>query len=165
MTEYQGILKRIGAKEGDMIVNSRGAGAVGNVRVSGSVSVIEIGDTVLRDVGCTRDIYDLLDIGKTAILYVHYKNFRKPVILGVGYPAEGRGFTVPLMAIVANTIMSLLVFPILSFIFGLMMTEIVGTVLGVLIIFGGIGLTGYNVFTLITGYMKATAGVRALRPA
>ena len=89
MKEYRGILKRIGAKEGDMIVNTRANSSVGNVRVSGSVSVVEIGDTVLRDVGCTRDIYDLLDVGKSAILYVHYKNFRKPIILGVAYPAEG----------------------------------------------------------------------------
>ena len=29
--------------------------------VAGKVSVVEIGDTVLRDVGCTRDIYDLLE--------------------------------------------------------------------------------------------------------
>jgi hypothetical protein len=165
MKEYRGILKRIGAKEGDMIVNTRANSSVGNVRVSGSVSVVEIGDTVLRDVGCTRDIYDLLDVGKNANLYVHYKNFRKPIILGVAYPAEGRGFTVPLMSVVANTILSLLVFPIMFFIFGLMMTAIVGNFLGTLIILGGIGLTLYNVVTLVTGYMSAAASVRALRPA
>jgi len=165
MKEYRGILKRIGAKEGDMIVNTRANSSVGNVRVSGSASVVEIGDTVLRDVGCTRDIYDLLDVGKSAILYVHYKNFRKPIILGVAYPAEGRGFTVPLMSVVANTVLSLLVFPIMFFIFGLMMTAVVGNFLGTLIILGGIGLTLYNVVTLITGYTSAAASVRALRPA
>ena len=55
MPAYRGLLKRVGSKEGDMIVNSSGNSAFGNVRVSGKVSVIEIGDTMLRDVGCTRD--------------------------------------------------------------------------------------------------------------
>ncbi len=163
MKEYRGVLKRIGAKEGDMIVNSKGHGAVGNVRVSGSVSVIEIGDTVLRNVGCTRDIYDLLDLGKSAILYVHYNNFRKPVILGVSYPAEGRGFTVPLISVIANTVMSLFLYPILSVLFGLMVGGAISGFLGVIIMLGGIGLTLYNVVTLIMGYMQAAAATRQLR--
>lgn len=146
-----------------MIVNSKGHGAVGNVRVSGSVSVVEIGDTVLRDVGCTRDIYDLLDAGKDAVLFVHYKNFRKPIILGVAYPEERRGFALPLMAIVANTVMSLFLFPIMIFFFGLMVSAVLGSFLGLVVILGGIGLTFYNVATLITGYMSASASVRALR--
>ncbi len=164
MREYTGILKRVGAKEDDMIVNSKGHGAVGNVRVSGSVSVVEIGDTVLRNVGCTRDIYDLLDVGKNATLYVHYKNFHKPIILGVGYPGERRGFTVPLMSVVANTILSLIIFPIMFLIAGLVLSG-VSPVLGVLVILGGIGLTLYNVITLIMGYTRAAAATRQLRAA
>jgi hypothetical protein len=162
--EYTGILKRVGAKEDDMIVNSKGHGAVGNVRVSGLVSVVEIGDTVLRNVGCTRDIYDLLDVGKTATLYVHFKNFRKPIILGVGYPGERRGFTVPLMSVVANTILSLIIFPIMFLILGLVLSGI-STALGVVVILGGIGLTLYNVITLIMGYARAAAATRQLRAA
>ncbi|MCK0198715.1 hypothetical protein MWN34_17595 [Ancylobacter sp. 6x-1] len=164
MKEVRGVLKRIGAKEGDMIVNTQANSAVGNVRVSGKVSVIEIGDTVLRDVGCTRDIYDLLDIGKEAILYVHFNNFRKPIILGVAYPGQRRGFVVPLMAVIANTIMSLFLYPIIFIILGLVLSGL-STLLGALVAIGGIGFTIYGVFNLIRGYMQASAGVRALRPA
>lgn len=75
-------------------------------------------DAALRDVSCARDIYDLLDVGKGGILYVHFNNLRKPVVLGIGYPQEGRGFVVPLMAAIANAIMSLFLYPILSIIGG-----------------------------------------------
>ncbi|NKJ45102.1 MULTISPECIES: hypothetical protein [unclassified Novosphingobium] len=164
MKKLRGILKRVGAKEGDMIVNTRTNSSVGNVRVSGKVSVIEIGDTVLRDVGCTRDIYDLLDVGKDAILYVHFNNFKKPTILGVAYPQDGRGFMVPMMAIIANTIMSLFLYPIVSIILGLIVAGISG-VLGLLVGLGGIGFTVYGVVNLIKGYLHASAAVRSLRPA
>jgi hypothetical protein len=162
MKEYRGILKRLGAKEDDMIVNSNGNSAVGNVRVSGKVSVVEIGDTVLRDVGCTRDIYDLLDVGKDMTLYVYFNNTRKPVILGVAYPAEHRGFTVPLMAIVANTIMSLFLWPIVSVLAGAVLSG-VNVALGVLVMLAGFGLTIYGVVSLILGYLRTSASVRALR--
>ena len=162
MKEYRGILKRLGAKEDDMIVNSNGNSAVGNVRVSGKVSVVEIGDTVLRDVGCTRDIYDLLDVGKDMTLYVYFNNTRKLVILGVAYPAEHRGFTVPLMAIVANTIMSLFLWPIVSVLAGAVLSG-VNIALGVLVMLAGFGLTIYGVVSLILGYLRTSASVRALR--
>ncbi len=164
MKELRGILKRIGAKEGDMIVNTSANSPVGNVRVSGKVSVIEIGDTVLRDVSCTRDIYDLLDVGKEAILYVHFNSFRKPVILGVAYPAERRGFAVPLMAVIAKTILSLFLYPIVAIILGLIASEI-NIFLGILVALGGIGLTIYGVVTLIMGYLRASSGVRGLQRA
>jgi len=156
MDEYRSVLKRIGAKEGDMIVNTRANSSVGNVRVSGKVSVIEIGDKVLRDVGCTRDIYDLLDVGKDAILYVHFNNFKKPTIIGVAYPQDGRGFVVPMMAVIANTILSLFLYLIVAVISG---------VLGLLVGLGGIGFTVYGVVSLIKGYLQASAAVRSLRPA
>jgi len=164
MEEYRGVLKRIGAKEGDMIVNTRANSPVGNVRVSGKVSVIEIGDQVLRDVGCTRDIYDLLDAGKEAVLYVHFNNFKKPTIIGVAYPQEGRGFVVPMMAVIANTIMSLFLYPIVSIVLGLIVAGISG-VLGLIVGLGGIGFTVYGVVNLIKGYLQASAAVRPLRPA
>ncbi|MBE9607665.1 hypothetical protein IAI18_22565 [Acetobacteraceae bacterium H6797] len=147
-----------------MIINTNSNSAVGHVRVSGKVSVVEIGDTVLRDVGCTRDIYDLLDVGKNAVLYVHFNNLRKPIILGVAYPEERRGFVVPLMAVIASTIMSLFLYPILSILLGLVLSGING-ILGVLVIFGGLGLTSYGVFTLIKGYLQASASVRRLQAA
>ncbi|WP_157220817.1 hypothetical protein [Flavisphingomonas formosensis] len=164
MDEYRGVLKRIGAKEGDMIVNTRANSSVGNVRVSGKVSVVEIGDKVLRDVGCTRDIYDLLDVGKDAILYVHFNIFKKPTIIGVAYPHDGRGFVVPMMAVIANTILSLFLYPIVSIILGLILAGISG-VLGLLVGLGGIGFTVYGVVSLIKGYLQASAAVRSLRPA
>ncbi|CAN5314389.1 hypothetical protein BH09PSE1_BH09PSE1_00840 [soil metagenome] len=157
MKEYRGILKRIGDKEGDMIVNSaRGGGAVGNVRVSGTVSIIEIGDTMLRNVGCTRDIYALLDQGKEAVLYVHYHFFHKPIILGVTYPEERRTYVMPFMSMFANAVMYLVMYPLFFLIGGLVSTMFLGK-LGYLIILGGLGLSVYNAVTLVTGYLKAAA--------
>lgn len=157
MKEYRGILKRIGDKEGDMIVNSaRGGGAVGNVRVSGSVSVIEIGDTMLRNVGCTRDIYALLDQGKNAVLYVHYHFFHKPIIIGVSYPDEGRTFAMPFISMFANAVTYLVMYPLMFLIGGLVSTMFLGK-LGYLIVIGGLGLCGWNAWTLVAGYFKVTA--------
>jgi hypothetical protein len=62
MPQYRGILKRVGSKDGDMYVNS--GSAMSTVRVAGKISIIEIGDTVLRDVACPKDLYDLLDPGR-----------------------------------------------------------------------------------------------------
>ncbi len=163
MKEFRGILKRVGAKEGDMIVNTSVNSPVGHVRVSGTVSVIEIGDTVLRDVSCMKDMYDLLDVGEDAILFVHFKNFYKPVILGVAYPGRRRGFAVPLIAVIANTILSLFLFPILSLLFGFMIGFLLGEVAGVAVMLGGFALTFYNAVMLIVGYVQTAAGVRRAR--
>lgn len=154
MKEYRGILKRIGAKEGDMIVSSNANSSVGHVRVSGTVSVIEIGDTMLRNVGCTRDIYDLLDVGEEAILYVHYHFFRKPVILGVKYPASGRKFVIPFISVFASAVLQVIMYPIFFLIGGLVSTMFLGNFLGMLIVIGGLGLSLYNVATLVMGYIS-----------
>lgn len=147
MQEYRGILKRVGGKDSDMIVG-------GNVRVSGLISVIEIGDTVLRRVGCSRDIYDLLDPGEEAILYVHWHFFRTPVVLGVKYPATGRKFTMGVMGLVAGAVKYLVITPMLILIGGVVSTMFLGNVLGALLILAGLGLCLYNAGTLLMGGVR-----------
>lgn len=57
--------------------------------------------TVVKFHGSAGDV-ELLETTDNLIVYNY---FRKPVVLGVGYPDRRRGFTVLLMSVIANTVM------------------------------------------------------------
>lgn len=160
MPAYRGLLKRVGSKENDMIVNSSGNSAVGNVRVSGKVSMIEIGDTMLRDVGCTRDIYDLLEPGREAVLYVHRHFFGKPIIIGIKYLSDNRTYMIRFGSLVAATLSYLLIYPLLvlagGFMIGLMGGKDGGfmSVLAILVIIGGLGLCAVTAGMLVKNWFS-----------
>lgn len=151
MPKYCGIIKRVGNKEGDLWINS--GSAMSNVRVSGKVSVIEIGDTMLRNVGCTNDIFDLLDLGRDACLFVHYK-WKTPIILGVKYSDGDKKYLIGLGTIFAS-IFSSLFFPVLIGGFlGLILTP--GPI-GILIFLAIVGLPAWNVVKLLKVYSEANS--------
>ena len=158
MPQYRGVIRRVGAKEGDMIVNSAGAGAVGNVRVSGKVSVIEIGDTMLRDVGCTRDIYDLIDPGREAILYVHNHFFNKPVVIGIKYLDDGKTHMIRFGTLIASALGYLLLYPLLVLVGGFMLGMLGGkdggvmSTLAVLFIIAGLGFCAWTAGMLVKNW-------------
>lgn len=158
MPAYRGLLKRVGSKEGDMIVNSSGNSAVGNVRVSGKVSMIEIGDTMLRDVGCTRDIYDLLEPGREAVLYVHRHFFGKPIIIGIKYLDDNRTYMIRFGSLVAATLSYLLIYPLLVLVGGFMIGLMGGkdggfmSTLAILVIVGGLGLCVFTAAMLVKNW-------------
>lgn len=162
MAEYRGVLKRVGSKEGDMYVNA-GNSAVGTVRVAGKVSVIEIGDVTLRDVGCNADIYDLLDPGRNAILFVHYHYWRKPVVLGVKYLDDGKKYLMGFGTLFASVLSYLIFYPIFAVIAGFMVGLMGGKdggfmgMLGILIIIAGIGAAIVNAVLLVKVFLKAKA--------
>ena len=159
MPAYRGLLKRVGSKAGDMIVNSSGGSAFGNVRVSGTVSLIEIGDTLLRDVGCTRDLYDLLEPGREAVLYVHRHFFGKPIVIGVKYPDANRTVMIGFGSLVAATLSYLLVYPLLVLVGGFMIGMMGGkgggfmSTLAVLVIVGGLGFCAFNAGMLVKNWV------------
>jgi len=160
MPAYRGLLKRVGSKENDMIVNSRGNSAVGNVRVSGKVSLIEIGDTLLRDVGCTRDIYDLLEPGREAVLYVHRHFFGKPIIIGIKYLDDNRTYMIRFGSLVAATLSYLLIYPLLVLVGGFMIGLMGGkdgglmSTLAILVIIGGLGFCVFTAGMLVKNWFS-----------
>lgn len=157
MTKYCGKLVRVGSKEGDMMINS--GSAMSTVRVSGKVSIIEIGDTTLRDVGCTNDLYDLLDPGRDACLWVHHHFMRKPVIVGVKYRDDGKVYNLRFGTLVASALSYLLIYPLLILVGGMMIGLMGGkgggfmSTLAVLFIVGGLGLCVWNAVMLVKVYL------------
>lgn len=162
MAEYRGVLKRVGSKEGDVFVNA-GNSAVGTVRVSGKVSVIEIGDTTLRNVGCNADLYDLLDPGRDATLFVHRHYWRMPVVLGVKYMDDGKKYVMGFGTLFASVLAYLILYPIFAIVAGFMVGLMGGknggfmSTLGVLIIVAGIIAAIVNAVLLVRVYLKAQA--------
>jgi hypothetical protein len=159
MAEIRGVMTRIGAREGDMIVNSSNNSAVGNVRVAGKISVVQIGDVTLRNVGCNTDIYDLLDINRDAILFVHYHYWRKPIILGVKYLDDGKKYLMGFGIMFASVLAYLIFYPIFAVIAGALIGAMGGImgVVGTIIVIGGIGLAIANAFIMSKVWMKAKA--------
>lgn len=160
MAEIRGVMTRIGSREGDMIVNASNRSAVGNVRVAGKISVIEIGGTTLRDVGCNTDLYDLLDTDRDAILFVHYHYWRKPMILGVKYLDDGKKYLMRAGTMIASVLAYLIFYPIFAIIAGVFVAAMGGSVMntvGGLVVLTGIGLAIANAFLLSKVYVKAKA--------
>lgn len=164
MPTYCGTITRVGNKEGDMYVNS--GSAMSTVRVSGKVSVIEIGGTVLRDVGCTNDIYDLLDPGRDACLYVHLHLLRKPIVLGVKYAEGNRKFVVGLGTIIASVIGGLIGLGLLGIaiaflvgaVFGAVFGEGAGSIVGILCYLAILGFLVWDMAMMVKCYLAARAG-------
>lgn len=163
MPTYCGTIKRVGNKEGDMYVNS--GSALSTVRVSGKVSVIEIGDAVLRDVGCTNDIYDLLDPGNEACLYVHNQLRRKPIVLGVKYPDSNRKFVMSLGTIIGSVIGGLIghsfiggaIALLIGLISGSMFGEAAGTVVGMVSFLAIVAFVIWDLVSMLKCYFVAKA--------
>jgi hypothetical protein len=164
MPAYRGVLTRVGSKEGDMIVNSSGNSAVGNVRVSGKVSVIEIGKVTLRDVGCTNDIYDLMDPGRDVTLYVHRHFFNKPIVIGIKHMDSGRVYMMRFGTLIASALSYVLIYPLLilagAFLIGMMGGKDGGimSTLAVLFIVGGFGLCAWTAGMLVKNYFVWRGG-------
>ena len=117
LNQYCGPLNRIGALTGGgMITTNNG---VGNVRVASEITVLEIGDKMLRQVRCTEDMYDLLDPNREACVFIFRHFFYKPVLLGVKYD-DGRKYTITLAQTIASILSYILIFPLLAVVSGFM---------------------------------------------
>ena len=116
MQKYCGILKRVGSLDGGGYITS--GGAVGNVRVTGKITVIEVGDKVLRNVPCNSDLYDLLDPGENVCLYIFRHFFHKPVVIGVKYLSDGRKYTLTFGQAIASVLAYILIFPMIIVVTG-----------------------------------------------
>lgn len=163
MPAYRGILRRVGRKDGDMIVNANANSAVGNVRVGGKISIIEVGDTTLRDVGCNNDIYDLMDVGRDVTLYVHNHFFRKPIVIGIKHMDTGRTTMMRMGSLIANAMSYLLIYPLLfvvaGFAIGLMGGKDGGFMgmLGIGVVFAGFALSVLMAVMLVKTYVVSRA--------
>ena len=86
MPTYRGTIRRVGATGGNPAATT--GSTVPALR--GKLSVLEIGETELRNVSCSHELYDVLVPGREAELYVQTFLFRGPCIIGVEY-VDGDG--------------------------------------------------------------------------
>lgn len=128
--------------------------------MAGKISVVEIGDVTLRDVGCNMDLYDLLDPGRDAILYVHNHFFRKRVIIGVKYPDTGKVYMMRFGTLVASALAYVLIYPLLAVAAGFMIGMMGGKdgrfmgTLGILVMLGAFAYCVYTAAMLVRNYMR-----------
>lgn len=160
MQTYSGVLKRVGSREEIFITSNQPAG---NVRTGGEISIVEIGDTVLRKPRCPSDLYDVLDPGREAYLYIFRHFFYKPVIIGVKYPDDGKKYTITLGQALGSAAQYVLLWPLL-FIFSGFMIGLMGgkeggimAIMAMLWIFGGIGLAWLSAVLLLVDFGRVNA--------
>ncbi len=160
LNKYRGTLKRVGSLTGGGMVTS--GGAVGNVRVANEITVLEIGDKMLRNVRCTEDLFDLLDPGREACVYIFRHFFYKPVLLGVRYD-DGKKYTITAGQIIASILAYILIFPLLAIVSGFMIGLMGGKEggfmggLGVTWIVGGVLLSWVQAILLFVSYLAMKA--------
>jgi len=160
MQKYCGLLKRVGAHTSETITTN---GPVGHVRLAGNISVIEIGDAVLRKPRCTSDLHDLLDPGREACLYVYKHFFYQPVVLGVKYAEDNKKYTITFGECVANALSYVFIWPLLFIVSGFMIGLMGGkeggfmASFGVLWIVGGIILSLVSAVLLLVSYTQMQA--------
>lgn len=160
LNRYCGTLKRVGSLAGGGMITS--GGATGNVRVANEITVLEVGDKMLRQVRCTEDLFDLLDPGREVCVYIFRHFFYKPVLLGVKYD-DGKKYTVTVGQIIANILSYILIFPLLAlvsgFMIGLMGGKEGGFIAGVGVVWmvGGVLLSWLQAVLLFISYLTMKA--------
>ncbi|MES2463161.1 MAG: hypothetical protein V4671_21465 [Armatimonadota bacterium] len=159
LNKYCGTLKRVGGLGGGgVITNSSG----GYVNVAHEISILEVGDTMLRKVRCTSDLFDLLDPGRDGCIYIFRHFFYKPILIGVKYD-DGKKYTITVGQMIANVLSYLLIFPLLvlvsGFCIGMMGGKEGGFIagLGVAWIAGGILLSWLQALLLFIAYLAMKA--------
>lgn len=161
MQKYTGILSRVGSLDGGGWISS--GNAVGNVRVTGKISIIEIGDKTFRNVPCSSDLYDLLDPGQEACLYIFRHFFVKPVVIGVKYPVSGKKYTLTFGQALASVLAYILLFPLTIGFTGMCIGLMGGKeggllgMLGIAWVVGGIGLSWLCSVWLLINYVRMRA--------
>lgn len=92
MEKHCGLLENVGRlRGGETItrVDERGrAKFVGQVKVATEIDAIRVGTVELRKVRCEGVLYNELEPGRNACLYVYRHLWRTPVLLGIRYDGE-----------------------------------------------------------------------------
>ncbi len=129
--------------------------AVGNVRVANEISIMEIGNTELRGIRCTDDLYDVLEVGRQARVYIFRHFFYKPVLLGVKYDT-GQKYMVTFQVVAGTALQYALVWPLMVLMFAFML-GILFAPLGAIWAIGGLLLVWTNAVLVLVDYFKMKA--------
>jgi hypothetical protein len=62
---------------------------VGSYRTALVLDALQVGDTTLLKAGCNGEVYNALDTGRNACVYVYRSLLRKAIVLGVKYEDTG----------------------------------------------------------------------------
>jgi hypothetical protein len=167
MEKHCGLLSDVGnLKGGETIarVDEHGrAKFIGQVKVATEIDVIRIGSTELKKVRCEGVLYNELEPGRNACLYVYRHLWRTPVLLGIRYDGEQQKH----MVSDAYYRGSLLQYALpLAFMYAIgcwILGMIVGMVIGmgqssvppVLGLLGGFGLAWYSAFRFRADFQEA----------
>jgi hypothetical protein len=158
LNKYCGTLNRVGSLTGGGTVSNGNT----HVRIAHEITVLEIGDKMLRQVRCTEDLFDLLDPGNDACVYIFRHFFYKPVLIGVKYD-DGRKYTITMMQTFANMLSYILIFPLLAIVSGFMIGLMGGKEggfiagLGVAWIVGGVLASWLQALLLLISYLAMKA--------
>lgn len=167
MERHCGLLENVGRlKGGETItqVDEHGrARFIGKVKVATEIDSIRIGSAELRSVRCEGVLYNELEPGRNACLYIYRHLWRTPVLLGVRYDGEVQKRMISDAYYRGSLLQYALPLALLYAVGGWILGMIVGIVIGmgqssvppVLGLFGGLGLAWYSAFRLRTDYQVA----------
>lgn len=164
MEKHCGLLGHVGRlKGGETItrVDEQGrARFIGQVKVATEIDVVRIGTVELRKVRCEGVLYNELDPGRLACLYVYRHLWRTPVLLGIRYDGEARKRTISDAYYRGSLLQYALPLALLYAVAGWILGMVVGIVIGlgqssvppVLGLFGGLALGWYSAFRFRADY-------------
>jgi len=169
MEKHCGLLSEVGSlKGGETIaqVDEHGrAKFIGQVKVATEIDIIRIGAAELKKVRCEGVLYNELEPGRKACLYVYRHLWRTPVLLGVRYDGEQQKHMVSDAYYRGSVLQYALPLAFMYAIGGWILGMIVGMVIGmgqssvppVLGLFGGLGLAWYSAFRFRADYQEANS--------
>jgi hypothetical protein len=167
MEKHCGLLGEVGRlKGGETIarVDEYGrAKFIGQVKVATEIDVVRIGTAELRKVRCEGVLYNELEPGRQACLYIYRHLWRTPVLLGVRYDGEERKRMVSDAyyrgSLLQYALPLALMYAIGCWILGMVVGIVIGmgqsSVPPVLGLLGGLGLAWYSAFRFRADYQAA----------
>ncbi len=102
---------------------------VGSFRVATQAEVIQIGDTILKKPRVEGELFEKLEPGREACLYVHRFFMRSPVVIGVKYKDGGAKHLISAKYLRGGLLQYATVFAMMSGIAGFVSMMVVGMIL------------------------------------
>mgnify|MGYP000384955253 CR=1 FL=1 len=167
MEKHCGLLENVGRLQGGGTitqVDEQGRTKfIGQVKVATEIDAIRIGATQLKKVRCEGVLYNELEPGRNACLYIYRHLWRTPVLLGVRYDGEAQKRMVSDAYYRGSFLQYTLPLALMYAIGGWILGMIVGMVIGlgqssvppVLGLFGGLGVAWYSAFRFRADYQAA----------
>lgn len=138
---------------------------VGSYRTAVVLDALQVGDTTLLNARCPGDVYNALETGRSACVYVYRSLLRKALLLGVKYEDTGekqlvghsyyRGTLIQLATV--HTLLNTLGCWILGMIVGIIIGLGQSAVPPLLGLLGGWGASWYMAYQFYTDFQSAKA--------